>query len=80
MNPMSAFRIGLPLLMVLAGVALIVLRGENGDGAGVLIAGSGVLVALAGGMLRFSMRESEERDAEQAAREHYRQHGRWPDE
>lgn len=77
---MRVFRIAIPLAMVLLGAGLIVAGGEQADGAGVTIIGSGVLVWLAGALLRFSLRDNQERDAEQAARDYYRVHGRWPDE
>lgn len=77
---MTAFRIGLPAAMALLGLGLIVFGGDDAAGAGVVIAGSAALVALAGALLRFSMRESDDRDREQAARDHYAEHGRWPGE
>ena len=77
---MTLFRIAIPLAIVLLGAGLTVAGGEQSHGAGVPIIGSGVLVWLAGALLRFSLRDNEERDAEQAARDYYRVHGRWPDE
>ncbi|HEX8102978.1 MAG TPA: hypothetical protein VF533_10215 [Solirubrobacteraceae bacterium] len=77
---MTAFRIGLPLAMVALGVALIVAGGSQADAAGVTIVGSAALVWLAGALLRSSVRDEAEREAEEAARQYYREHGRWPDE
>lgn len=80
MSPLTAIRIGLPLAMVLIGVGLIVWGGEQADAAGITIIGSAALVSLANALLRFSMRESGDRDREEDARDYYREHGRWPDE
>jgi len=76
---MALLRIGLPVLMLAGGVALIVLGDEYMIGAGVTIAGSAVLVFLANALFRFSAGESRDRDREQAARDHFAEHGRWPD-
>lgn len=77
---MRLVRIGLPVLMVLAGVALIATGDEDAVGAGVTLAGSAVLVFLANALFRYSAGESGDRDREQAARDHYARHGRWPEE
>jgi hypothetical protein len=66
--------------MVVLGVVLVVAGGENASGAGIVVIGSAVLVLLAGALLRFSLGETKDRDAEQAAREHYLEHGHWPGE
>ncbi len=77
---MTIVRLGLPLLLVVVGVTLIVVGGEQADGAGVTIAGCAVIVWLLNLLFRFSERERGDRDREEAARDFYRQHGRWPDE
>ena len=66
--------------MVLVGLALIVFGGDSGSGAGVITIGSAALVALAGALARFSSGEMADRDREQAARDFYAEHGRWPDD
>ncbi|CAA9531851.1 MAG: hypothetical protein AVDCRST_MAG30-3843 [uncultured Solirubrobacteraceae bacterium] len=76
---MILLRFGLPLLMLVAGVVMIVVGDQYVIGAGVTIAGSAVLVFLANALFRFSAGESRDRDREQAARDHYSEHGRWPD-
>ena len=80
MTLLNAVRWGLPGGMILIGVVLMVLFGGDAEGAGIVLVGSGVLVALAGALLRFSVGESDDRDREQLAREHYLEHGRWPGE
>lgn len=77
---MRLLRIGLPGLMVVAGIALIATGDDDAVGAGVTIAGSAVLVFLANALFRYSAGESRDRDREQAAREHYAEHGRWPED
>jgi len=77
---LNAVRWGLPGGMILVGVVLMVLFGGDAEAAGIVLVGSGVLVALAGALLRFSVGESDDRDREQLAREHYLEHGRWPGE
>jgi hypothetical protein len=73
-------RYGVPGGMVVLGVVLILTGGENATGAGIVLIGSAVLVVLAAALLRFSLGETKDRDSEQAAREHYLEHGRWPGE
>jgi predicted lipid-binding transport protein (Tim44 family) len=73
-------RFGVPGGMLVLGIVLVLFGGENASGAGIVLIGSAVLVVLAGALLRFSMGETKDRDAEQAAREHYLEHGRWPGE
>lgn len=80
MSLLNAVRWGLPGGMIAVGTVLMVLFGGTTEGAGIVLVGSGVLVALAGGLLRFSVGETEDRDREQLAREHYLEHGRWPGE
>ncbi len=77
---MKALRIGLPAAMAVAGVAMILLGDQYVVGAGVTIVGSAALVFLANALFRYSAGESRDRDREQAAREHYAEHGRWPGE
>ena len=66
--------------MALAGLALILFGGDSASGAGIIFVGSAVLVALAGALVRFSTGETADRDREQAARDFYAEHGRWPDD
>jgi hypothetical protein len=80
MSPVQLVRIALPGTMLLAGVVLLFVPDEFANGAGVVLIGSAVLVALANGLLRFSVAEMEDRDREQAARDFYGEHGRWPDD
>lgn len=80
MSELPALRIGLPVAMALLGVALIVLGGDQADGAGIVIIGSAGLVYGLNAMLRSSMREEGDRAREEEARDFYRAHGRWPED
>jgi hypothetical protein len=80
MTILRAVRYGLPLVMVVLGVALIVfVGGRDAEAAGITIIGSAALVALAGALVRFSIGETADRDREQAARDFFTEHGRWPE-
>jgi len=80
MSAVAAVRFGVPLAMILAGVALLVTGGESADGAGVVIVGSGVVVFVLSALLRSSLAEEDDRAREQGARDFYSEHGHWPDE
>jgi hypothetical protein len=80
MSPIQLVRIGIPGAMLLMGVVLLFIPDEFANGAGVVLIGSSVLVGFANGLLRFSLAEMEDRNREQAAREHYHEHGRWPED
>ncbi len=75
-------RIWLPLAIAVAGgVAIVIGHGHTGTAA----AGVGlVLVALTVWMInwmyRMSVDSNRERDREEAAREYFSEHGRWPNE
>ncbi|MDP9383778.1 MAG: hypothetical protein M3P50_00815 [Actinomycetota bacterium] len=77
---MRALRLGLPALMLVAGVVMIAVGDQYVVGAGVTIVGSAFLVVLANALFRYSAGELRDRDREQAARDHYAEHGRWPEE
>jgi hypothetical protein len=74
-------RIGLPAAITAAGVVLIVEgAGENEQGAGVALIGCAVMVVLFNLFLRLGWRDQRDREAEEAAREHFDRTGQWPDE
>jgi hypothetical protein len=79
---MSFTRIWLPLAIAVAGVVAIVLgHGETslaGAGVGLLIIG--LIVWMIDWMFRLSVESNDDRDREEAAREYFDRHGRWPDE
>ena len=71
----------LPALLVLAGfVVLVVVDGDlRWDGWAMLV-GSGLALLLLNVLFRYGVKGDKDRDAEEAARDYFAQHGRWPDE
>ncbi|MGH2877431.1 MAG: hypothetical protein ACRDNJ_09810 [Solirubrobacteraceae bacterium] len=87
---LTATRVGLPVAIALAGVALIVIghaRYSNLASAQSLESAAGVallIVALMVWMInwlfRMSVHSNADREREERAREHFDRTGRWPDE
>jgi hypothetical protein len=74
-------RIGLPAAIASAGVVLIVTGdNENVQGAGVTLIGCAVVVMMLNLFLRLGLRDRQDREREEQAREHYGRTGEWPDE
>ena len=71
----------LPAALVLAGfVSLFVVdEGLKWDAFAMLV-GAGLSVALMNVLFRYGAKGDEERRREDAAREYFTRHGRWPDE
>ena len=71
----------LPGVLVLAGfVILIVGDGSTKWDGFAMCVGAGLSVLLLNVLFRFGASGDQERDREDAAREYYAQHGRWPDD
>jgi hypothetical protein len=78
---LRAVRYWLPVALIVAGVlSLFVIDDSDRYEAFSMLVGSGLSVALLNVLFRYGSKGDEERDAEDAAREYYSQHGRWPDE
>jgi hypothetical protein len=79
---MSLTRIWLPLAIAVAGAVAVVLgHGRTslaGAGVGLLIIA--LIVWMINWMFRLSVESSHDRDREEAAREYFDRHGRWPEE
>jgi len=78
---LPAIRYGLPAALEVAGFAILAIA----DGAlrrevMSMCVGAGLSVLLINVLFRFGARGDQERDAEEAAREYFARHGRWPDE
>jgi hypothetical protein len=71
----------LPALLVLAGLVslFVVDEGLKWDAFAMLV-GAGLAVALMNVLFRYGARGDLEREREDAAREYFTRHGRWPDE
>jgi hypothetical protein len=75
---MWTVRYGIPLAIAIAGVVALIIGGDAA-GAGVVLIGSAAIVFLLNLLFRISLVSNRERDEEEAAREYYAEHGRWPD-
>jgi hypothetical protein len=74
-------RYGIPGALVLFGFIALFAAGEanryEGFGLGV---GAGISLFLLNWFFRLGVRGDDDRDREEAARDFYTEHGRWPDE
>ena len=74
-------RIGLPAAIAAAGVVLLIVGdGENDQGAGVALIGVALVVMLLNLVPPPQRLLHDDREREEAAREHFDRTGRWPDE
>ena len=74
-------RIGIPAAIAAAGVVFLIAgEGENDQGAGIALIGVALVVLLLNLALRLGVASTRDREAEEAAREHFDRTGRWPDE
>ena len=76
-----AVRYLLPAAIVIAGIALVVASPsvDTLEGASYMI-GAGLAVWLMNALYRVSAGDYDDRAAEEAAREYFDRHGRWPDD
>ena len=79
---MKLVRTWLPVAIIVAGFILAAATGFSTTGleGGALLVSAGLSVWLINLLYRIGVRGDRERDAEEAAREYYAEHGRWPDE
>jgi hypothetical protein len=78
---LPAIRYGLPAALIVAGfVILIVADGAVRWDGWAMCVGAGLSVLLLNVLFRFGARGDREREAEEAAREYFARHGRWPDD
>jgi hypothetical protein len=76
-----AVRYILPLVLFLGGLVLLAIEPNSIGLEGFAMAtGAALSVLLLNWLFREGVRGDRERDAEEKAREHYAEHGRWPDE
>jgi ABC-type spermidine/putrescine transport system permease subunit II len=75
---MTAFRYGLPALILVAGVVLLIVGGDAPVGAGIVLIGVAVLVFVFNLFARLAVASQDDREREEAARDYYAEHGRWP--
>jgi hypothetical protein len=85
MDPMAshlnALRYGLPVVLVVAGFAILAFVDDpiRWDGWAMCV-GSGLSILLLNALFRYGAKGDQERDAEQAARDYLGTHGHWPDD
>jgi hypothetical protein len=78
---MLAVRYVLPALLFLLGVVLLAVKPNSTGLEGFAMAtGAALSVLLLNWLYRSGVRGDRERDSEEAAREFYAKHGRWPEE
>jgi hypothetical protein len=68
----------LPAAVVLAGVVVMAMGSETDLEGGAGIVGAGLAIYAVNWLFRVGAAGEREREAEDAAREHFSQHGRWP--
>ncbi len=73
-----AVRYGVPALFIVAGQVVLITTEDPVNWAG--FTGAGLAILLIGALLRIGTEGDRERDREQAAREYFDKHGRWPGE
>ncbi|MGH2942931.1 MAG: hypothetical protein ACRDLN_09210 [Solirubrobacteraceae bacterium] len=80
-NTLLAVRYVLPAVIALAGLLVLVfnrtINGLEGFAMGIGVAGSILLLNV---LYRVGVSGDRERDEEEAARDYFDEHGRWPDE
>jgi hypothetical protein len=78
---LNALRYGLPAACVVAGfVILLTVDGSAKWDGWAMCVGAGLSIMLLNVLFRFGAKGDEERDAEEAARRYFSEHGRWPGE
>ncbi len=73
-----AIRYGIPALFIIAGQVVLITTEDAVNWAG--FTGAGLAILLIGALLRIGTEGDRERDREEAAREYFDKHGRWPGE
>jgi hypothetical protein len=74
-------RYGIPAALIVAGfVILFTASGSIRWDGWAMCVGSGLAVLLLNFLFRYGARGDQERRAEEAARDYFAEHGRWPDD
>ena len=78
---MAFVRYGLPVLFFIGGLVLLAIEPNSTGLEGFAMAtGAALSILLLNVLFRAGVKGDEEREQEDAAREYFAQHGRWPDE
>ena len=71
----------LPAVLVIAGFVILLVADDSLKWEGwSMCVGAGFALLLLNVLFRYGAKGDEERDAEEAARQYFGEHGRWPDE
>lgn len=78
---LSTIRYVLPAVVILGGMLLVVIEpNATGIEGAAMAIGSGLAILLLNVLFRMGVEGDRERVAEDAARDYFTLHGRWPDE
>lgn len=77
---MRSVRYVLPAVVVLAGIVVMSLGGETNLEGGGGIVSAGLAIFFVNWLFRAGAAGDRQRDREDAARDYYDRHGRWPDQ
>ncbi len=80
MGTLGVIRYVLPAVVTVVGIALMASGGEDALEGGAAIVGAGLSIWLINFLWRIGVSGDSERADESAARAHFDEHGRWPDE
>ncbi len=72
-------RYGLPVAVVLGGVVIMALGSEADLEGGAGLISAGLAIYFLNWLFRIGASGDRQRDAEDAARDYFTKHGRWPD-
>jgi high-affinity Fe2+/Pb2+ permease len=78
---LNTVRYVLPAALIVAGFVILLVGSQSvrWDGWAMCV-GAGLALLLLNVLFRYGAKGDRERDAEEAAREYFAQHGRWPDD
>jgi len=76
---MRGVRYVLPAAVVVAGIAFMAVGGETNLEGGAAVVSAGLAIYLINWLFRAGAAGEREREAEDAARDYFDRHGRWPD-
>jgi hypothetical protein len=76
--PLNAIRYVLPAAVVVGGLIVMALGSENDLEGGAGIVSAGLAIYFLNWLFRLGTAGERERDAEEAARDYFDRHGRWP--
>ncbi len=75
---LSAVRYVLPAAVTVAGIVIMALGGESDVEGGASIVSAGLAIYFLNWLFRIGVTGDREREREEAAREYFDRHGRWP--